>query len=114
MFIVYNKYDLNEAIKAANQNYPTTDKLKYTSATWSAYETALNNAKTVLTKREVTQGATDSTDTNTINGAKNAAYLALQIIANKHDIVKEKLVLDREEMKKAVLEANEKIMNENK
>ena len=49
-----------------------------------------------------------------INGAKNAAYLALQIIANKHDIVKEKLVLDREEMKKAVLEANEKIMNENK
>ena len=49
-----------------------------------------------------------------INGAKNASYLALQIIANKHDIVKEKLVLDREEMKKAVLEANEKIMNENK
>ena len=33
---------------------------------------------------------------------------------DKHDIVKEKLVLDREEMKKAVLEVNEKIMNENK
>ncbi len=49
-----------------------------------------------------------------INGAKNAAYLALQIIANKHDIVKEKLILDREQMRKAVLEANEKIMNENK
>jgi 5-(carboxyamino)imidazole ribonucleotide mutase len=49
-----------------------------------------------------------------INGAKNAAYLALQIIANKHDIIKEKLILDREQMRKAVLEANEKIMNENK
>ena len=49
-----------------------------------------------------------------INGAKNAAYLALQIIANKHDEVKKKLILDREEMKKAVLEANEKLMNESK
>lgn len=49
-----------------------------------------------------------------INGAKNAAYLALQIIANKHDDVKKKLILDREEMKKAVLEANEKLMNESK
>ena len=49
-----------------------------------------------------------------INGAKNAAYLALQIIANKHEVVKNKLILDREEMKKAVLEANEKLMKESK
>ena len=44
-----------------------------------------------------------------INGSKNAAYLALQIIANKHEQVKEKLLKDREEMKNAVLMANEEI-----
>lgn len=49
-----------------------------------------------------------------INGAKNAAYLALQIMANKYDSLKEKLLSDRIEMKRAVLEANEKLMKENK
>ncbi len=49
-----------------------------------------------------------------INGAKNAAYLALQIMANKYDSLKEMLFLDRIEMKKTVLEANEKLMKESK
>ena len=49
-----------------------------------------------------------------INGAKNAAYLALQIMANKYDSLKEMLLLDRIEMKKVVLEANEKLMKESK
>lgn len=44
-----------------------------------------------------------------INGAKNAAYLALQIIANKHENIKQKLISDRTEMKNAVLKANEEI-----
>ena len=47
-----------------------------------------------------------------INGAKNAAYLALQIIACKYDVIKDKLLLDREEMKKIVLEANDKLQKE--
>lgn len=49
-----------------------------------------------------------------INGAKNAAYLALEILSIKYNPLKEMLIEDREEMKKAVLEANEKIKNENK
>lgn len=49
-----------------------------------------------------------------INGAKNAAYLALEILSIKYNPLKEMLIEDREEMKKAVLEANEKINNENK
>ena len=44
-----------------------------------------------------------------INGSKNAAYLALQIIANKNDEVKAKLLLEREENRKLVLAANEEI-----
>ena len=46
-----------------------------------------------------------------INGAKNAAYLALQIIANKHSEIKEKLLQNREEMRKMVLSSNEDICN---
>lgn len=49
-----------------------------------------------------------------INGAKNAAYLALQIMANKYESLKEMLLLDRIDMKKAVLEANEKLQKESK
>ena len=49
-----------------------------------------------------------------INGAKNAAYLALEILSIKYNPLKEMLIEDRAEMKKAVLEANEKINNENK
>ena len=44
-----------------------------------------------------------------INGSKNAAYLALQIIGNKHEDVKQKLIQDRIEMKAAVLKVNEDI-----
>lgn len=44
-----------------------------------------------------------------INGSKNAAYLALQIIANKYENVKKKLIEDRIEMEKAALKANEEV-----
>ncbi|MBQ8206657.1 MAG: 5-(carboxyamino)imidazole ribonucleotide mutase [Bacilli bacterium] len=44
-----------------------------------------------------------------INGSKNAAYLALQIIANKHTDIKEKLLNDRKEMEKAALKANDEV-----
>ena len=44
-----------------------------------------------------------------INGSKNAAYLALQIIANKHSEIKEKLINERKEMEKAALSANEEV-----
>lgn len=45
-----------------------------------------------------------------INGSKNAAYLALQIIALKHNEVKEKLLKDREDNANKVLEANEEVI----
>ena len=44
-----------------------------------------------------------------INGGKNAAYLALQIIGNKHENVKKLLLEHREEMRKDVLKANDEI-----
>lgn len=44
-----------------------------------------------------------------INGSKNAAYLALQIIGNKYENIKNKLLSDREEMRKKVLKANDEI-----
>lgn len=44
-----------------------------------------------------------------INGSKNAAYLALQILATKYEIIKNKLIDDRNDMKDAVLKANENI-----
>ena len=46
-----------------------------------------------------------------INGAKNAAYLALQILANKYECIKTKLIEDRNENSKAVLKANEEVIN---
>ena len=46
-----------------------------------------------------------------INGSKNAAYLALQILAVKYENVKTKLLAEREEMKNAVLKANEELMS---
>ena len=46
-----------------------------------------------------------------INGSKNAAYLALQIIANKHHEVKEQLILERKKNSDAVLKANEELMS---
>ena len=45
-----------------------------------------------------------------INGSKNAAYLALQIIALKHNDVKEKLLKDRLDNANKVLEANEEVI----
>ena len=45
-----------------------------------------------------------------INGSKNAAYLALQIIAINNKDVKEKLLNDRVENAKKVLEANEEVI----
>ena len=46
-----------------------------------------------------------------INGAKNAAYLALQILSIKHECIKTKLIEDRNENSKAVLKANEEVTN---
>jgi 5-(carboxyamino)imidazole ribonucleotide mutase len=46
-----------------------------------------------------------------INGSKNAAYLALQIIAVKNPTVKEMLLNERMEMKANVLKANEELVN---
>ena len=45
-----------------------------------------------------------------INGSKNAAYLALQIIAVKNETVKNALLKEREEMKQNVLNANEELV----
>ena len=45
-----------------------------------------------------------------INGSKNAAYLALQIIANKHDPVKEKLLAYRKQMEEDAMKANEEVI----
>ena len=44
-----------------------------------------------------------------IDGGKNAAYLALQILALNNKELSEKLKLDRIEMEKKALEANEEI-----
>lgn len=46
-----------------------------------------------------------------INGSKNAAYLALQIMAVKHEEIKEKLLTDRTEMEKSAMRANEEVMH---
>lgn len=46
-----------------------------------------------------------------INGSKNAAYLALQILANKHNSIKDKLLAERNEMKAKVLKDNEELQN---
>ena len=46
-----------------------------------------------------------------INGAKNAAYLALEIMAIKYPSIKEKLIQDRLEMKNAILKNNEELIN---
>ena len=45
-----------------------------------------------------------------INGSKNAAYLALQIIALKNETVKNALLNEREEMKQNVLKVNEELI----
>ena len=45
-----------------------------------------------------------------INGGKNAAYLALQIMAIKHDEIKVKLQDYRKEMEEAAMKANDEVM----
>ena len=45
-----------------------------------------------------------------INGSKNAAYLALQIMSVKHEDIREKLWQHREEMKEAAMKANQEMM----
>lgn len=45
-----------------------------------------------------------------VNGGKNAAYLALQIMAVKHDCVKEKLLAHRVEMEEQAMKANEEVI----
>ena len=46
-----------------------------------------------------------------INGTKNAAYLALQILGTKYEEVKNKLIQDRKDMEEKALKANEEIIN---
>ncbi len=45
-----------------------------------------------------------------INGSKNAAYLALQIMANQHQEIKERLLEERREMEAAAMKANSQVM----
>ncbi len=45
-----------------------------------------------------------------INGGKNAAYLALQIMAVKHDELKAKLLAFREDMEVQAMKANEEVI----
>lgn len=46
-----------------------------------------------------------------IDGTKNAGYLALEILGIKYADIKEKLVKERENMKKQALLANEELQN---
>ncbi len=45
-----------------------------------------------------------------INGSKNAAYLALQIMAINHPAIKEKLLAERKEMEVNAMKANEEVI----
>ncbi len=45
-----------------------------------------------------------------INGSKNAAYLALQIMALHHDVLKQKLLEERLNMEAQALRANEEVI----
>ncbi len=45
-----------------------------------------------------------------INGGKNAAYLALQIMAVKHPELREKLLAHRVEMEQQAMKANEEVI----
>ena len=45
-----------------------------------------------------------------INGAKNAAYLALQIMAVSHEDVRAKLKTERKEMEENAMKTNEEVM----
>lgn len=45
-----------------------------------------------------------------INGGKNAAHLALQIMAVKHEELREKLISFRQDMEVSAMKANEEVM----
>lgn len=45
-----------------------------------------------------------------INGSKNAAYLALQIMAVKHEALREKLLSERKEMEVSAMNANKEVI----
>lgn len=45
-----------------------------------------------------------------INGAKNAAYLALQIMGVFHANIREKLLLERKDMEAGAMKANEEVI----
>lgn len=45
-----------------------------------------------------------------VNGGKNAAYLALQIMAVKHEEIREKLLAHRREMEEAAMKANREVI----
>lgn len=45
-----------------------------------------------------------------INGSKNAAYLALQMMALQHEEIKTQLIAYRQEMEKQAVSANEEVM----
>ena len=45
-----------------------------------------------------------------INGAKNAAYLALQIMAVQHSEIKDRLLAERKQMEEAAMKANEEVI----
>ena len=49
-----------------------------------------------------------------INGSKNAAYLALSIMAIKHNSIKEKLLDYRKQMEEDALKANESVIEKYK
>lgn len=49
-----------------------------------------------------------------IDGTKNAAYLALQILGIKYLTIKEKLINERKNMEKQALQANEELQNKYK
>lgn len=49
-----------------------------------------------------------------INGSKNAAYLALQIIGVKHEEVKAKLLLERKQMEADAMKANDEVIEKYK
>lgn len=45
-----------------------------------------------------------------INGSKNAAYLALQIVGTKHSEIREKLLEERRKMEDSAMSANAEVM----
>ena len=49
-----------------------------------------------------------------INGSKNAAYLALQIMAIKHSEIKEGLLKERKQMEADAMKANDEVIEKYK